>query len=98
MRVLRFRALTKSGYRFDSSSLVSELDVKLVVNDAPAAAVPYLIRPINPDHIDFALVRRWLALYELYYGKACRESKALRELGWSHPTLKITDFRCINTE
>ena len=34
----------------------------------------------------------------MHHGKACRKNKTMKELKRAHPTLEITNFRCIDTQ
>ncbi|KXX77881.1 Heterokaryon incompatibility protein 6, OR allele [Madurella mycetomatis] len=98
VRVLRPYVRTESGGFPRSTRLNIFPEITLLANDSPTPSTTYFVRPIRPDTIDFAVVRRWLALCGLHHGKACQKSKALKELKRSHPTLEITNFRCIDTE
>ncbi|KAH7000936.1 heterokaryon incompatibility protein-domain-containing protein [Ilyonectria destructans] len=73
-------------------------EITLLANDSPTNSIAYFIRPIRQDMIDFALVRRWLALCHTHHGKGCRRNPILKELSRSHPAKEVPDFRCIDVE
>lgn len=106
IRLLRPYARTQSGGFPRSVGLTLNFfpEITLLVDDAPKAAdgtptgVEYFPRVMRQDAIDFAMVRRWLALCSLNHGTACRKNVSLKELNRSHPTLEITNFRCIDVE
>ncbi|KAK0652670.1 heterokaryon incompatibility protein-domain-containing protein [Cercophora newfieldiana] len=106
VRVLCPYARTESGGFPRSVGLTLNFfpEITLLADDAPKdengnpASVNYFPRAIRPDAIDFAIVRRWLALCSLNHGTACRKNIALKELNRSHPTLEIDNFRCVDVE
>jgi hypothetical protein len=88
---------TQSG-EFVSKRLNLFPEITLLANDSPTDSTTYFIRPICLDKIDFAIVRRWLALCDSHHGKACRRNPILKELRRSHPTKEVPAFRCIDVE
>jgi hypothetical protein len=88
---------TQSG-EFVSKRLNLFPEITLLANDSPTDSTTYFIRPICQDKIDFAIVRRWLALCDSHHGKACRRNPVLKELRRSHPTKEVPAFRCIDVE
>ncbi|KAH7138762.1 heterokaryon incompatibility protein-domain-containing protein [Dendryphion nanum] len=97
VRILRPYLRTQSG-GYPEARLNLFPEITLLANDSPTDSINYFIRPYNQDKIDFAIVRRWLALCNKYHGKACRKNRILKELRRSHPTEEVPDFRCIDVE
>ncbi|KAF2099789.1 HET-domain-containing protein [Rhizodiscina lignyota] len=97
VRVLRPYLQTESG-GFAETRLNLFPEITLLANDSPTDSITYFMRPYNQDRIDFAVVRRWLALCDEHHGKACRKNPVLKKLKRSHPTKEVPDFRCIDVE
>jgi hypothetical protein len=98
VRILRPYA-RKQGRGFVRSTRLNLFpEITLLANDSPTNSTTYFVRPICPDKIDFAVVRRWLALCDSNHGKTCRKNPVLKELKRSHPTKEVPDFRCIDVE
>lgn len=90
--------IQKPGGGFVTKRLNLFPEITLLANDSPTDSVTYFIRPVRQDMIDFALVRRWLAVCQERHGKACRRNRVLKELNRSHPTNEVPEFRCIDLE
>lgn len=97
VRVLRPYLRTQSG-GFPDMRLNLFPEITLLANDSPTNSTTYFIRPYQQDKIDFAVVRRWLALCNAHHGETCRTNPLLKELNRSHPTKEVPDFRCIDIE
>ncbi|KAI1452834.1 HET-domain-containing protein [Annulohypoxylon moriforme] len=102
IRVLRLYGCTGSGGYLSSKEMNLFPDISLLANDipseAPSKARQFLPRPIQPDYIDFELVRRWLTICETNHSKVCGNPSTMMELGWTDPAGEIPDFRLIDLE
>ncbi|XDG01577.1 hypothetical protein ABKA04_001192 [Annulohypoxylon sp. FPYF3050] len=102
IRILRVYGRTGSGGYLDTEEMNLFPDISLLANDipieAPSRARHFLPRPIQPDCIDFELVRRWLAICETNHSGTCGNSSFMRQLGWTNPAGDIPDFRLIDLD
>ncbi|KAI1086130.1 HET-domain-containing protein [Rostrohypoxylon terebratum] len=102
IRILRVYGRTGSGGYLSIEEMNLFPDISLLANDipsgAPSRALRFLPRPIQPDRIDFNLVRRWLAICETNHSKVCGNSSDMRQLGWTNPAGDIPGFRLIDLD
>jgi hypothetical protein len=97
VRLLRLYLRTKAG-GFPEVRLNFFPEITLLANDSPTDSTAYFIRQYEPDKIDFAVVRRWLALCDAHHGEACRKNPVFKELKTSYQDRKVPDFRCVDVE
>lgn len=102
IRVLRIYGRTGSGGFLGIEEMNLFPDISLLANDfpseAPAKAQRFLPRPIQPECIDFKVVRRWLAICETNHSKVCGNRMNMKQMGWTDPAGAIPDFRFIDLE
>ncbi|KAL5321428.1 hypothetical protein ACEPPN_009386 [Leptodophora sp. 'Broadleaf-Isolate-01'] len=98
VRVLSPYACKQDGGYVRTKCLNLFPKITLLANDSPTNSTNYFVRLICPEKIDFAVVRRWVALCDSHHGKSCRTNPVLKELKRSHPTKEMPSFRCIDVE
>ncbi|KAM0514141.1 hypothetical protein ACHAPE_007232 [Trichoderma viride] len=102
IRILQIHGRTGLGGFLDIQEMNLFPDISLLANDfpseAPAKAQRFLPRPMQPECIDFKVVRRWLAICETNHSKACGNRANMKHMGWTDPAGTIPDFRFIDVE
>ena len=97
MRVLNpYLRTPDGGFPLETMNLFPE--ITLLANDSPIGSTTFFIRPVRRGEIDFAVVRRWLALCGTHHDRSCRKNPAVEALRRTNPANEISDFRCIDVE